>query len=59
MKHGPYVVSLDEYELVGTHRTALHVNGNLGTSNDVTYFDSFWSWNHSENNLKNYRQEKD
>ena len=59
MKNGAYLLNLDEYESVGTYRIALHVNGYLGTSNDVTYFDSFLSWKYSEKNLKNYRQEKD
>ena len=41
MKNGAYLLNLDEYESVGTYRIALHVNGYLVTSNDVTYFDSF------------------
>ena len=30
-----YIINLDEYELIGTHLIALHVN-----DNNITYFDS-------------------
>ena len=37
-----HVINLDEYELVGTHSIAFHVNGDNGKASiDVTYFDSF------------------
>ena len=36
LKHGAYVINLDEYSDIGTHWVALHVR-----NNDVTYFDSF------------------
>ena len=36
IKDGAYVINLDEYESIGTHWIALHVN-----DNNVTYFDSF------------------
>ena len=35
IKYWAYVMNLDEYDLIGTHRIALYVN------DDVTYFDSF------------------
>ena len=36
IKDGAYIIHLDEYSDIGTHRVALHVN-----NNNVTYFDSF------------------
>ena len=36
IKNGAYVINLDEYSDVGTHRIALFVNNKT-----VTYFDSF------------------
>ena len=36
IKDEVYVINLDEYQSIGTHWIALHVNGN-----NVTYFDSF------------------
>ena len=33
---GAYVIDLDEFKSIGTHRIGLHVN-----DNNVTYFDSF------------------
>ena len=36
IKHGAYVINLDEYSDIGTHWVALWVN-----NNNVTYFDSF------------------
>ena len=33
---GAYVIDLDEFKSIGTHRIDLHVN-----DNNVTYFDSF------------------
>ena len=36
IKDGAYIINLDEYESIGTHWIALHVN-----DNNVTYFDSF------------------
>ena len=36
IKDGAYVINLDEYESIGTHWIALHVN-----DDNVTYFDSF------------------
>ena len=36
IKDGAYVINLDEYSDIGTHRVALWVN-----NNNVTYFDSF------------------
>ena len=41
IKDGAYVIHLDEYKSIGAHWIALHVNNDVGTSNDVTYFDSF------------------
>ena len=35
-KDGAFIINLDEYETIGTHWIALHVN-----DNNVTYFDSF------------------
>ena len=35
IQDGTYIINLDEYESVGTHCIALHVN------NNVTYFNSF------------------
>ena len=28
IKHGAYVINLDEFKSIGTHRIALYVNGN-------------------------------
>ena len=36
IKDGTYVINLDEYESIGTHWIALHVN-----ANNIVYFDSF------------------
>ena len=36
IKDGSYVINLDEYSDIGTHRVALYVQ-----NNNVTYFDSF------------------
>ena len=36
IKDGAYVINLDEYSKIGTHRVALYVH-----NDDVTYFDSF------------------
>ena len=36
IKNGAYVINLDEYSDIGTHRIALFVNNKT-----VTYFDSF------------------
>ena len=36
IKGGAYIINLGEYESIGTHWIALHVNGN-----NVTYFDGF------------------
>ena len=36
IKHGAYVINLDDYSDIGTYCIALHVQ-----NNDVTYFDSF------------------
>ena len=36
IKDGAYIITLDEYESIGTHWTALYVN-----DNNVTFFDSF------------------
>ena len=36
IKHGTYVINLDEYSDIGTHWIALYVNNKI-----VTYFDSF------------------
>ena len=36
IKYGTYIISLDEYEPIGTHWIALYVN-----AENVTYFDSF------------------
>ena len=36
IKHGAYIINLDEYSDIGTHWIALWVN-----NNNVTYFDSF------------------
>ena len=36
IKDGAYIINLDEYESIGTHWIALHVN-----DNNVTFFDSF------------------
>ena len=36
IKGGLYIISLDEYESLGTHYTPLYVN-----AENVTYFDSF------------------
>ena len=36
IKHGAYVINLDEYSDIGTHWTALY-----SLNNDVTYFGSF------------------
>ena len=36
IKDGAYVINLDEYSDIGTHRIALYVNNKT-----VTYFDSF------------------
>ena len=37
LNDGAYVINLDEYSDIGTHRAALYVS----RANDVTYFDSF------------------
>ena len=37
IKDGAYIINLYEYESIGTHWIALHVNGN----NKVIHFDSF------------------
>ena len=36
IKHGPYIINLDEYESIGTYWIALYVNAEY-----VKYFDSF------------------
>ena len=36
MNDGAYVIDLDEFKSIGTHRIGLYVN-----DNNVTYFDSF------------------
>ena len=36
IKHGAYVINLDEYSDIGTHWVPLYVQ-----NNNVTYFDSF------------------
>ena len=36
IKHGAYVINLDEYSDIGTHWVPLNVQ-----NNNVTYFDSF------------------
>ena len=36
VKGGEYVITLDEYESIGTHWIALHVN-----AHNIIYFDSF------------------
>ena len=36
IKHGPYIINLDEYESIGTYWIALYVNAEY-----VTYIDSF------------------
>ena len=36
IKDGAYVINLDEYKSIGTHRIALYVN-----AENVTYFDRF------------------
>ena len=36
IKHGAYLINLDEYSDIGTHWVALYVH-----NDDVTYFDSF------------------
>ena len=42
IKDGAYVMNLYEYESIGTHWTALYVNGNnRRASYDAIYFDSF------------------
>ena len=42
IKDGAYFMNLDEYESIGTHWIALHVNGNdRRASYDVIHFDSF------------------
>ena len=42
IKDGAYVINLDEFKSIGTHWTALYVNGNnKRTSYDAIDFDSF------------------
>ena len=44
IKDGAYVINLDEYSDIGTHRVALYVGRASPkdvNNNDVTYFDSF------------------
>ena len=36
IKHGPYIINLDEYESIETHWIALYDN-----NNNAPYFDSF------------------
>ena len=36
IKDGEFIINLDEYESIGTHRIALYVN-----AENLTYFDSF------------------
>ena len=36
IENGAYIIDLDKYESIGTHRIDLHVN-----AENVTYFDSF------------------
>ena len=39
IKYGSYVINLDEYESIGSHSIALHVNSNNGrASYDAIYF---------------------
>ena len=38
IKHGAYVINLDEYSDIGTHWVDLHVDDN---DNNVIYFDFF------------------
>ena len=46
MKDSKYVVTLDDYESVGTHQIALYINGDY-----VTYFDSSGVENIPNNNI--------
>ena len=41
IKDGAYITNLDEYKSIGTRWITLYENDDGGTSNDVTYFDSF------------------
>ena len=36
IRNGSYIINLDKYQSIGTHRVALYVN-----ENNVTYFHSF------------------
>ena len=36
IKDGAYIINLDEYKSIGTHRISLYVN-----SGNVTYFDNY------------------
>ena len=42
IKDGAYVINLDEFNSIGTHWTALYVNGNI--------FWQLWSWTYSKRN---------
>ena len=48
IKDGAYLINLNEYELIGTHWIALHVN-----DNNVTYFNSF-GVNHISKEIKKF-----
>ena len=53
IKNGTYVINLDEYEDVGTHRIALYVK-----NNEVIYFDNF-GVEHVPKELKKFIGNKD
>ena len=52
IKERAYVINLDEFKLIGTHWTALYVNGN-----DITYFESYVV-EHIPKETKNIRRKK-
>ena len=52
IKHGAYLINLDEYESIGTHWIALHVN-----VKNVTYFNSF-GVEHNPKEIKKFNRNK-
>ena len=52
IKFGAYVINLDKYKSVGTHRMALYVNGN-----NLMYFDSF-GVEYIKKEIENFRGNK-
>ena len=54
IRDGAYVINLDEFKSITTHRIALYVNNNNNNNNNnVTYFESF-GVKHIPKEIKNF-----